>query len=162
MTDTLVIYYSLEGNVDFLAREVAKKSSSDIFRLETVKEYPKKGLLKFFHGGKDASMGFKPELKNPVPDLSSYSKIVIGCPVWAGKPAAPLNTLFEESDFSGKKIYLFASSAGGDAEKCLSIMEKKTIEKGGSVIFKDSYVNPLKNIEISLDKINAFCQEIKK
>ena len=40
MADTLVVYYSLEGNVDFLARENADEMKADLLRPETEKEYP--------------------------------------------------------------------------------------------------------------------------
>lgn len=83
MADTLIAYYSLEGNIDFVARELAKEIGADLFRIETVKAYPERGLAKFFHGGKDTVMGARPELKAPLPDLSAYSTVVLGMPVWA-------------------------------------------------------------------------------
>lgn len=44
MSKSLVIYYSLEGNVEFVAEELAEELGADTFRVETVKDYPKKGV----------------------------------------------------------------------------------------------------------------------
>ncbi len=160
MADTLVIYYSLEGNVEFLAKKLAESINADLFKIETVKEYPKSGLLKFFHGGKDVLGGYKPELKKSIPNLSAYDKIVIGSPVWAAKPAAPLNTLFEKADFTGKKCYAFASSGGGSVEKCLKIMAQGIEKNGGKLESTASFINPLKNEESALENLSNFVKTI--
>ncbi|WP_294428623.1 flavodoxin [uncultured Treponema sp.] len=166
MADTIIIYYSLEGNVDFLAKELSKELSkelgADLCRLETVKEYPKKGLAKFFHGGKDVVYGIKPELKTALPDLSKYSSVILGTPVWAAKPVPPMNTFFDSADFSGKNVSIFASSGGGNSKKCLSIMRETVTEKGGNLVAEEDFCNPLKKQEESLTKLKAFAERIKK
>ena len=160
MADTLIVYYSLEGNVDFVSRELAKELGADLYRLQTVKEYPKKGLMKFVHGGRDTIKGFKPELK-ALPDLSAYKTILVGAPVWASKPAAPLNTFFDGADFSGKSVSLFASSAGGNSKKCLSIMREIAEKKGGTVKEEEEFTNPLKDPEKTIAQVEAFAERIK-
>lgn len=160
MADTLIVYFSLEGNVDFVSRELAKELGADLYRLQTVKEYPKKGLMKFVHGGRDTIKGFKPELK-ALPDLSAYKSILVGVPVWASKPAAPLNTFFDGADFSGKSVSLFASSAGGNSKKCLSIMREIAGKKGGTVKAEEEFTNPLKDPEKTIAQVKAFAERIK-
>lgn len=160
MAKTLIVYYSLEGNVDFVAKKIAETLGADIFRIETLKEYPKKGLLKFFHGGKDVVSGIKPELKGELPSLEGYDKLVIGAPVWAAKPAAPLNTFFDKVDLSGKKCYAFASSAGGNSKKCLEIMASEIAKKGGTVEACAEFTNPLKKPDVALVTIAEFAGKI--
>ncbi len=161
MSDILIVYYSLEGNVDFVAGKIAEETGADLCRLECVKEYPKKGLLKFYHGGKDVSFGNRPELKTEIPDLSGYDCVVIGAPVWAAKPAAPLNTYFDAADFTGKKVFIFASSGGGNSKKCLEIMAERVKEKGGTVSGSTDFWNPLKKSEKALEIIKSFAEAIK-
>ncbi|MBR6200400.1 MAG: NAD(P)H-dependent oxidoreductase [Spirochaetales bacterium] len=153
MSDTLIVYYSLEGNIDFLMRALAKEIDADTCRLETVKEYPKKGLMKFLHGGRDASFGFKPELKTALPDMSQYHKVIIGTPVWASKPAAPIMSFLDKADFTGKSVTIVASSAGGSAAKCIGIISSEVAAKGGSVSGSYAFVNPLKKPQESLEKV---------
>ena len=161
MSDTLIVYYSLEGNIDFVSRALSKELGAELFRIETVKEYPKKGLLKFIHGGKDAVMGFSPELKVAPPDLSPYSRIIIGSPVWAGKCAAPVTTFLDTADFSGKHVAVFASSAGGSAQKCIKQISDAVAKKGGTVNASESFVNPARSMEAALEKIKAFAERVK-
>ena len=153
MSNAIIIYYSLEGNIDFLARAAAKESGAELCRLETVKEYPKKGLMKFLHGGRDASFGFKPELKTTLPDLSAYERIIIGTPVWASKPAAPINTFLEKADFKDKNVSILVSSAGGSPAKCIDIIKNVVTAKGGTVTGSLAFVNPLKKPQESLEKL---------
>ena len=159
MADTIIIYYSLSGNIDFIARDLSKKLGADVCRLETVKNYPTKGLMKFLHGGKDALRGFKPELKTALPDISQYATVVLGTPVWASNPAAPLNTVLDALDFSGKKVAAFTSSAGGDCEKVLEIIGARL--RNATLCATEGFVNPLKNPESALDKISAFAERIR-
>ena len=158
MANTLIVYYSLEGNIDFVARTLAKELGADTFRLETVKAYPKTGLAKFFHGGKDAVANSQPELK-AVPDVSAYQTIVVGAPVWAGRPAAPINTLFANVDVAGKNLAAFASSAGGSATKTLELIAEKA--KGTDVVAVASFKNPARNPESALADIKAFAEKIR-
>ena len=158
MADTLVVYYSLEGNVDFLAREIADEMKADLLRLETEKEYPKKGLVKFFHGGKDAISNARPKLKTAIPDLSGYSTIVIGTPVWAGKPAAPINTFLAGKNFSEKKVAVFASSAGGAAEKTFSAIADAS---SASLFATQSFKNPLANETSSKEIARMFARIVR-
>ncbi|MBR6198830.1 MAG: NAD(P)H-dependent oxidoreductase [Spirochaetales bacterium] len=158
MSNTIIIYYSLEGNIDFLARAAAKEGGAELCRLETVKEYPKKGLMKFLHGGRDASFGFKPELKTTLPDLSAYERIIIGTPVWASKPAAPISSFLDKANLTGKNVSLIVSSAGGSPAKCIDIITKVVTAKGGIVTDSLAFVNPLKKPQESLDKIKNFIQ----
>ncbi len=160
MSKSLVIYYSLEGNVDFLAGEIAKEIDADICKVETVKEYPKKGLAKFFHGGKDVVINLRPELKTALPDISSYELIVIGTPVWASRPASPINTVLHELDFAGKKLAAFCSSASGVQGKTFESIASKA-KNLDTLCATASFKNPLLNKDAALNEIKAFASKLR-
>lgn len=162
MADTLIVYYSLEGNIDFVARALAKEVGADLCRLETVKVYPKKGLMKFFHGGKDVVAGIRPELKTALPDLSPYSKVVIAAPVWAGKPAAPINTFLESANFSEKKIFAFTSSASGNGGKTLELIADAAKRTGGIAVACESFKNPATKPDEALAQVKEFAKKLEK
>ncbi|MDR1630601.1 MAG: flavodoxin [Oscillospiraceae bacterium] len=136
---TLVVYYSLEGNTEFIAQQVADKSGADIFKLEPQKEFPKQGFKKYFWGGKSVIFGEKPPLKNTTPDLNLYDSIYIGTPVWSGSFAPPVNTFLSQNSFENKQISLFACHGGGGADKCFekikSRLAKDTVVK--TIDFQD-------------------------
>jgi flavodoxin len=60
-TYTLIVYYSYEGNTEFIARTIPTVLDGDIIRLTPKKEMESRGLTKYFWGGIDF---FKPKLKN--------------------------------------------------------------------------------------------------
>jgi flavodoxin len=143
MSNTAIVYYSLEGNVDYIAKLLGKKIDAELIRLETIKEYPEKGFLKFLTGGYDVLFGIQPVLKNALPDFNQFSTIIIGTPVWAGRPCAPINTFLHRTKINGKRIALFACCDDGPTEKCFSKME--SLLTGNTIITCDTFINPAQN-----------------
>ena len=60
---SIIVYYSLEGNTEYTAKEIAAKLGADLLRLEPVKAYPTGKVSKFVWGGKSAMMAETPQLK---------------------------------------------------------------------------------------------------
>ena len=122
---TIVVFYSLEGNTKEAAQKVAEALGADVMELVPVKEIPKKGLLKFLHGGAGATKGKGTELKPYTLDASSYDAIVLGTPVWAGKPAMAMNQFLMDLKTPEKVVGAFAFAASGNCEKCLASLSSK-------------------------------------
>ena len=93
---TLIVYYSLEGNTQWAAEQIAARLGADTLRLVPKAAYPDKGFKKFLFGGKSAVMKEAPELESYEVDITQYEQIVLATPVWAGTltpPAAPARPL---------------------------------------------------------------------
>ncbi|MBP3710199.1 MAG: flavodoxin [Treponema sp.] len=150
MTDTLVIYYSLEGNTDYVAKLAARKLQADIVRIEPIKAYPRKGFRKFLIGGRDAVFSVHVQLQTVLPDFSQYAKLLIGTPVWAGTMAAPMNTLLHSAKIRGKHIALFACSASGNAKKCFAKM--KALLPENTIDSCVSFINPVIHAGTAVDE----------
>ena len=161
MEDTVIIYYSLDGNTDHVARRIAEKTGAELVRLETKRAYPRKGFKKFFIGGRDALFGARPELKASLPDLAPFGNIVIGTPVWASRPAPAINTFLRRAKPDGKRIALFACSGGGQAETCLNKME--SLLAGNEILCRASFINPAfkrgKTVDDAIDGILSALSE---
>ncbi|MDO4806989.1 MAG: flavodoxin [Coriobacteriales bacterium] len=116
---TAVVYYSMSGNTEFVAKQMAEEIPADLVRLAPVKEYPSKGVRKFLWGGKSAIMSEAPTLLPYDFDVTAYDRIVFGTPVWAGTFAPPLRTFIRDykDELAGKSLAAFACCAGGDAKK---------------------------------------------
>jgi len=108
---SIVVYYSLTGNIDSLATTIAKLTDADICKLELESEYPK-NFFKFVKGGHDAVRHLTPKLKTILPDLSQYDRIYIGSPVWASTYAPPIGSFLENYPLENKEIALFISYMG--------------------------------------------------
>ena len=138
---TLIVYYSMEGNTDYMANRIAGKADADLLRIEPVKAYHDKGFLKFVWGGKSAVMGEKPELKPYDADLSAYDRVIFGSPVWAANITPPLRTFIEDNKeaLDGKKFAAFVCEAGSGGEKALEKLGG-LIGHGGADVFDASVI----------------------
>ncbi len=137
-----VVYYSLEGNTQLIAKAVAEALHADLFALKPRRDFPSGGFKKFFVGGMSAVFGLKPKLANGDIDLSGYDLVVLGSPVWVGKIASPFNT-FLKHPFRGKNTALFVCCGGGEVEKALSAFKARL--PGNRFIGETSFIEPLKN-----------------
>lgn len=140
---TLVVFYSLDGNTEFVAGILANKLQADLVKLELEKPYAVEGFKKFFLLGMRAIFNSKPKLANENIDISHYDNIVIGTPVWAGLQSAPINSFIKQYKISGKKVALFVCSGGPDVDKCFAKMKKALSEN--DFVGEIDFVEPIKN-----------------
>ncbi len=159
---TAVVYYSMLGNSQMVAESMAEKLGADVIRLEPDKAYPDKGIKKFYYGGRSAVMGEKPVLKPYEFDASKYDEVIIGFPVWAGRPTPPINTFLDEhkEELRGMKIAVFACQSGAGAEKAFYKMKKQIgIESFEAELI---LIDPKTKADPDNDKkIEAFCEKLK-
>jgi Flavodoxins len=154
-----LIYYSLEGNMDYVAKEIGRDNLADLIQLTPEKEYPTGKISKFIWGGKSVTFGEKPKLINKDIDLSQYDTLIIGSPVWAGTFTPPLNTFLHNFSISGKNIILVATHGGGGADKCFQNM--KSLLPGNTVLKEFQFANPKKTKDDSTkEQINQIRQMI--
>ena len=156
---TIIVYYSMSGNTDLAAREIASRLGADTLRIEPEKSYPDKGFKKFFWGGKSAVMAETPKLLPYEFDAGKYDRIVFGFPVWAGNVTPPIRTFVKENDLSGKRISAFACQSGSGAEKAF----RKLREALGIAAFEAELVliDPKAKPDPQNErKIEAFCSAV--
>ncbi len=160
---TLIVYYSLEGNTEYVVNAIAGKLSADVLKLVPKKAYSDKGFSKFFWGGKSAVMAETPELEPYNVDFSEYDQVVIGSPVWAGTFTPPIRTFVKDNKaaLSGKRISAFACQSGAGAEKAFAKLRDfiGIDEFYAHMILIDPKVKPSDENDTIMDK---FCQRLLK
>lgn len=160
---TLIVYYSLEGNTDYVAKRIAGQIGADRLRLVPVKPYSKKGLKKYLRGGRSAMMAEKPKLEEYKVDLSRYDRILFGFPVWASNVAPPLRTFIAENRAKIKKkdIAAFACQGGRGAEKALAKLRKAigVAELDVEAVFNDPKKRRSKDTDAMID---TFCRVLSE
>lgn len=147
---TAIIYYSLEGNMDFIAKKISNNNNVHLYRLIPKKEYPKGNITKYIWGGKSATFGEKPKLINEQIEIDNYDTLIIGSPIWAGTFTPPLNTFFHDYHISGKNIILVTTNAGGNSEKCFAKM--KSLLNDNVIVNTFQFVNPMSSQDKSTDE----------
>ena len=156
-----IVYYSMSGNTEYVAKHIAERLGADLIKIEPKKDYPDKGFIKFFWGGKCAVMGEKPKLEEYEFDASKYDLVIFGSPVWASRFSPPIRSFVNENKekLIGKNIAAFACYAGSGAEKALERLK----EYIGVENFNASLclIDPKdKKSEEKDKKIDEFCEKI--
>ena len=128
----IVLYYSRTRKTAGAAKTLADEISADIIEIEDLKS--RLGALNYISASMDAVREIKTNIKPDMVDLSNYSLIYIGTPVWAGKPAPAIITAIDKYDFQGKDVILFATLGGSGGKKTIKRMEEKIEARGGRLI----------------------------
>ena len=157
----LVVYFSLEGNTEFVAQSIKENIECDILKLVPKKNYSTGKIGKYFWGGRSVLLKEKPELLNTDIDIAGYKNLIIGTPVWCSTYAPPLKTFFSEYEIKYKNIALFACHAGGGADKCFENIKK--VLDCNNFIGNISFNEPLKgNKEKIEEEISEWILKIIK
>ena len=97
-----IIYYSLTDNTKTAAEKLSEKLDADIYRIELEKPLPSSKAKQMFEGGRQAVFELCPAITGVSERFRDYDEIILGMPVWAGKPASPINTLQTDKALAGK------------------------------------------------------------
>jgi len=128
---SIIIFYSYSGNTaevaKTLADELNKQGSTDIIRLEALDE-----SNSFLGQCKRAFFKKRARIKDTILDLSSYSLICLGTPVWAFGMAPALRTYIDRcKGAENKNLMLFTTFGSGTGNnKCLNEMQAILAQKG--------------------------------
>lgn len=130
---TLVVYYSLTGKTETVARALANELGADVRRVEDV-EKPSVTWWFIMMGAISAIRGAESEIKPIDAGFQGYDRIFVGSPVWAGSPSTPINAFIAKADFTGHEVIGFMTMGGDDASGALKKMSERIEKKGGKVV----------------------------
>ena len=113
----LVVYFSATGNTAEVAEMIAADLDAATFELKPVDPYTDEDLdysddasrVSQEHGNLE---NVSVELESiEVPDWDTYTTVFIGYPIWWGEAAWPVDSFVADSNFTGKTVYPFTTSA---------------------------------------------------
>ena len=102
----LIIYFSNTGNTQLIVDYIKEIANISSFKIIPKVPYPDlEATIELAH--KQLDNDERPEIEDPLTDISKYDKILLGYPLWHSHlPRIVVNQL-EKLDFSGKTIYPF-------------------------------------------------------
>lgn len=138
MSKILIAYYSrkgqnyvngaiknlVKGNTAVVAEIIQKFIGGELFEIDTVKDYPADYTECTQVAKVEIQQKSRPELKNYLASLDDYDKIFLGYPVWWSIPPMAVSTFLEHYDFSGKKIFPFATHEGSGLGGSINYIKK--------------------------------------
>ena len=132
---TLVTFFSAEGTTKRVAEEFAKETGADL--LEIVPDPPYTAAdIKWTNplarcnrekiGKKDIAISGR------ISDWAAYDTVYLGFPIWYYAAPNIITSFCRNHDWSGKKIYFFATSGGSGIGKAAQKLEP--FVKGGKIV----------------------------
>ena len=100
------------GNTEYVAKMIQQTIGGDLFRIETVEEYPLDHDPLVDLAAEEQDENKRPELLNHVENFEQYETIILGYPNWWADLPMPVYTFLEEYDFGGKTIIPFVTHGG--------------------------------------------------
>ena len=110
------------GNVEQLAGWIQERTGGDLFSIRVSDPYPSDWDACLERANEERGEDARPELVEFPEDMENYDVVFLGYPNWwYGVPMALL-TFLENSDLSGKQVYLFCSHGTGGLARSVDII----------------------------------------
>ena len=134
MGKTIITYFSAEGTTAAVAKGATEALSTELFEIKPLHPYsaadikwtnPLARCNREKFGKKDVPT------VGEINDFSDYDTVFIGFPIWYGCAPNVVNTFCKGYDWTGKKVYAFATSGGSGIGKTAEKLQPFVI--GGEV-----------------------------
>lgn len=134
---TLIVYFSVSGNTDKLAKDIQTQVGGDIVRIEPKEAYPEEYEDLRLVARKQYENDERPEIKNKINNIDDYDTVFIGYPIWFGTYPPIIKTFMDEYNLDGKTLIPFnthlGSGTGGTAEAMQKYVPKAKVLDGLAV-----------------------------
>ena len=148
MAKTLVAYFSATGRTAKAAELLADALGADIHEIQPKVPYTKADLNWLNKKSRSSvemnNKTFRPEIAESNVQIAEYDVIFLGFPIWWYVAPTIINTFLESSDFSEKKIILFATSGGSKFGK--TVEELKVSVSADTEIIEGKLLNGRQSI----------------
>jgi len=152
---SLVVFYSRTGNARFVAQTIAAQVGSDIEEVIDLKK--RSGVLGYLRGGRDAMRGKETEIAPTQKSPADYDLIIVGTPIWGGRPTPAITTYLKKNNLSGKKVAVFFVQGRKSPQ---GIEQTKALIPSSSYLGEVSMANPLRNKEETERQIMEWCKTL--
>lgn len=154
-----VVFYSLSGNTQAAAKEIAEGIGADLIELKLVKPFPTEKSKQLALGGMQAMFGMKPAIQELSKNIKEYDVLILGTPIWAGTIAAPVHSFLNKYQVLDKIVAVFTFSGGGDNKRCIAKLSKRLPRLKVEV----ALANRDSDLAIhNADKIHHFIKEVER
>jgi hypothetical protein len=113
--ETLVVYFSATGTTKKVAQKIAAIEDADLYEIEAADPYSDEDLdwndtdSRSTKEQNDSSA--RPKIASKPVDLSGYSRIYVGYPIWWGEEPRIMDTFVESYDFGDAEVIPFCTSS---------------------------------------------------
>jgi len=112
--DTLVVVFSATGTTKGVAEKIAAITDADLYEITAAEPYSADDLNYNDRNSRSTKeqndKGVRPEIGSETLDLSGYTTIYLGFPIWWGEEPRILDTFVESYSFDGITMIPFCTS----------------------------------------------------
>lgn len=112
---SLIVYFSATGNTKAVAQVIAEETGGELYEIVPQSPYTTEDLNWSEPGSRSNQEhddpSIRPAIAGEAKDLSGYSTIYIGYPLWWGEAPNIVLHFVESNDFTGKTLIPFATSS---------------------------------------------------
>jgi len=108
------------GNTQVVAEMIAAAATVGVYRIEAADPYPEDYEETVARNVREQDADARPEIAGDLPDLSGYSTVLLGSPIWNVREPMIMRTFIESVDLAGRTIHpflTFAVSGMGQVER---------------------------------------------
>lgn len=119
------------GNTEYVSKLIQETIGGDLFRIETVENYPMDHDDLVDQAADEQNDNKRPALSSKIDNLDQYDTIILGFPNWWADLPMPVYTFLEEYDLSGKTIIPFVTHGGSGFSSTIRTISK--LQSGAQV-----------------------------
>ncbi len=116
----LVVFYSRSGRTREIGLEIAERLGAEVEEIRT--ERPYRGFLGLWRSVAHAIRRVEFAIEPPAKQAKDYDVVVLGAPIWGGRPAGPMLTYLAQAKGTIRKAACFVTSGGAQAPNVLENM----------------------------------------
>jgi hypothetical protein len=122
MNRILIAYYSLDGNTERVARDLAARLGADVLELREATN--RHGFFGHLRATFDSVCERPALLSDPGKFGAEYDLTIVGTPIWAGRITPAARTYLKSIRDRSGDIAFFQTSGGTEVERVLPAIEK--------------------------------------
>ena len=131
LSKMIIIYFTRTGNTELFANYIKENIDIASYKINPVTAYPEDYNQMLEVAQNEQSNNARPEIKEPLTNISKYDIILLGYPIWFSHIPNIIITQLESLDLKGKTIYPFNTHGGSG--KGSSINDIKQYAKDSEV-----------------------------
>ncbi|MDO4804642.1 MAG: flavodoxin [Lachnospiraceae bacterium] len=116
MNKMLVAYFSASGVTKGVAEKLASAIGADLFEIVPEEPYTEEDLDWMDKSSRStlemSDKSSRPEIASRVDDMSAYSHVFVGFPIWWYREPSIIDTFMESYNFEGITVIPFCTSGG--------------------------------------------------
>lgn len=144
-----------KGNTEVIAEFIQEIDDADLFKVETVIDYPADYMECIDVAKKEQQVAARPKIKETLDNIDAYDTIYIGFPNWWGTLPMAMFTQLEQLDFTGKIVKPFVTHEGSGFGSALRDINK--LCNGAEI--KSGLSIPGANVGSAKDTVRAWIDE---